>query len=140
SYPQTFAQQYTGSSWTSISSPNVNALHNDLFTVACDQTVNCWAAGDYATAPHVYQTLVEQSVQPNAPPVITSLTPAAGPVGGGQVVTVSGYGFVSGMTVTLGGASVTPSNVTSTSFTFTTPAHRGLCINAGNRQQRLQPD
>jgi hypothetical protein len=38
-------------------------------------------------------------------------------------VTVSGYDFASGMTVTLGGASVTISDVTPTSFSFTTPAH-----------------
>jgi len=54
--------------------------------------------------------LIEQSVQATAPPVITSLSPAAGPIARGKVVTVNGYAFVAGMTVTLAGVVVTPAN------------------------------
>jgi uncharacterized repeat protein (TIGR02543 family) len=57
----------------------------------------------------------------NAYPTIGSVTPAGGPVTGNQTVKVSGSGFVSGMTVTIGGTKVVPSAVTSTSFSFTTP-------------------
>jgi hypothetical protein len=55
-------------------------------------------------------------------PVISAVTPSAGPVIGGQVVTVTGSGFVAGMTVTIGGTAVTPSGITASSFSFTTPA------------------
>lgn len=61
-------------------------------------------------------------VVPPAYPVVSSLSPAAGPVTGGQSVTVAGSGFIPSMTVAMGTTSVTPSNVTSTGFTFTTPA------------------
>jgi hypothetical protein len=56
------------------------------------------------------------------PPSISALTPSAGPVTGGQVVTVTGSGFVAGMTATIGGTTVTPSGITASSFSFTTPA------------------
>ncbi|MGA8415347.1 MAG: IPT/TIG domain-containing protein [Candidatus Dormiibacterota bacterium] len=55
-------------------------------------------------------------------PVISTVTPSAGPVTGGQTVTVTGSGFVAGMTATIGGTAVTPSSITASSFTFTTPA------------------
>ena len=54
-------------------------------------------------------------------PAVAAVTPAAGPVTGGQTVRVLGSGFASGMTVTLGGSPVTPSNITFSSFTFATP-------------------
>ncbi len=57
-----------------------------------------------------------------AGPSLRVVTPAAGPVAGGQTVTVVGVGFQTGMTATIGGVSVVPSGVTATSFTFTTPA------------------
>jgi hypothetical protein len=55
-------------------------------------------------------------------PIIKSVAPASGPVAGGQVITVSGTGFAAGMTVTLGGTAITPSNISYSSFTVTTPA------------------
>ena len=55
-------------------------------------------------------------------PVLSSVTPSGGPLSGGQVVTVTGSGFVAGMTVTIGGMTVTQSGITASSFSFTTPA------------------
>ncbi|MFI5285603.1 MAG: putative glycoside hydrolase [Candidatus Dormibacteria bacterium] len=55
-------------------------------------------------------------------PTVAAVTPSAGPVTGGQVVTVTGSGFAAGMSATLNGTAVTPSNVTANSFTLTTPA------------------
>ena len=52
---------------------------------------------------------------------ISSVTPSAGPVTGGQTVTVAGSSFTGGIAVTVGGVAVTPSNVTSSSFDITTP-------------------
>jgi IPT/TIG domain/PQQ-like domain len=65
-----------------------------------------------------------------AGPNITSVTPAAGPIGGGQRVTVRGGGFQPGMmTATIGGISVTPTAATTTSFSFTTPAAAAGYVN-----------
>ncbi len=55
-------------------------------------------------------------------PVVTSLSPAAGPVGGGQTVSVIGTGFTPSMTVAMGTTPVTATAITGTAFTFTTPA------------------
>ena len=55
-------------------------------------------------------------------PAISSVAPAEGPTSGGQTVTVTGTRFEAGMTATLGGVAVTPSGITSTSFTLITPA------------------
>jgi hypothetical protein len=53
---------------------------------------------------------------------ISSVNPSAGPVTGGQTVTVAGSAFASGMSVTVGGTPVTPSDVTATTFQIVTPA------------------
>ena len=57
-----------------------------------------------------------------AGPNISAVSPAAGPTTGGQVVTVHGVGFQAGMTLTIGGIAVAPAAITTTAFTFTTPA------------------
>jgi hypothetical protein len=62
-------------------------------------------------------------VVPPPYPTVASLAPAAGPVTGGQAVTVTGTGFAAGMTVTLGATAVTPTGITTTSFDLITPAH-----------------
>jgi IPT/TIG domain-containing protein len=55
-------------------------------------------------------------------PIISAVVPAAGPVAGGQTVTVLGSGFAAGMTATIDGTSVTPTAITAGSFQFVTPA------------------
>ena len=119
---QTLTDNLEFGSWETVASADVSG-EDALWDVTCDGTVNCWAVGD-SYSDGTYQSLIEQSVQADSPPMVTSLTPAAGPVAGGQTVTVSGYGFPTdeSLSATLGGVAVTPANVTSTSFTFTTPA------------------
>ena len=56
-------------------------------------------------------------------PVVTSLSPAAGPATGGQVVVVNGTGFAASMAVTLGDTPVAATGITNTAFSMTTPAH-----------------
>src|SRR3990172_5943843 len=55
------------------------------------------------------RTVIQQVAGPaaTAPPVVTAVVPAAGPVTGGTAVTLSGSAFVSGATVTIGGAAAT---------------------------------
>jgi hypothetical protein len=58
-----------------------------------------------------------------AAPTVGSISPATGTTNGGTAVTITGTNFVSGATVTIGGAAATGVNVASaTSITATTPA------------------
>ncbi|AYV46331.1 hypothetical protein CFHF_15635 [Caulobacter flavus] len=57
-----------------------------------------------------------------APPTISNLTPTAGPTAGGTSVTLTGENFL-GATVTVDGATVTPTTLTDTTIVLTTPAH-----------------
>jgi hypothetical protein len=60
----------------------------------------------------------------NSAPTVTAISPASGTTGGGTSITVTGKGFVSGASVTLGGTAAIGVNVSSsTSITATTPAH-----------------
>lgn len=59
-------------------------------------------------------------------PVITSISPAAGPIVGGTLVTITGANFTGAFSVTFGGLACTSLNVVlSTQITCVTPAHLG---------------
>ncbi len=57
-----------------------------------------------------------------ASPTITSVTPASGPVAGGQTVTVRGADFGTDTTVTFNALPITISGLTASSFTLVTPS------------------
>ena len=57
-----------------------------------------------------------------APPTITNVSPSAGPAAGGQAVTLTGTNLLRAG-VTIGGSKATVTGTTSTTATFTTPAH-----------------
>jgi hypothetical protein len=60
----------------------------------------------------------------NPPPTLASIAPTFGPTAGGTAVTITGTGFMSGATVTIGGVAATAITVVSpTSITATTGAH-----------------
>ena len=60
----------------------------------------------------------------NPAPTVTSISPTSGTTAGGTSVTITGTGFLTGATVSLGGTAATNVNVVSaTSITATTPAH-----------------
>lgn len=56
-------------------------------------------------------------------PVVTAISPASGPVGGGTLVTVTGSGFTGATSVNFGGVNVLPTVVSDTTLTVTSPAH-----------------
>ncbi len=58
----------------------------------------------------------------NSPPLLFTVSPAAGPAGGGAVVNVTGKYFQSGATVAIGGASVSITTFTTTTIVGTTPS------------------
>jgi hypothetical protein len=61
---------------------------------------------------------------PNPAPTVTAISPTSGTTAGGTAITISGTGFLTGATVSFGGASATAVTVVnSTSITATTPAH-----------------
>lgn len=59
-----------------------------------------------------------------ATPTIDTVSPATGPAAGGTAITITGTGFTTGATVTIGGASATSIDVdTDKKLKCTTPAH-----------------
>jgi hypothetical protein len=61
---------------------------------------------------------------PNPAPTISSISPTSGPASGGTPVTITGTGFLSGATVTVGGTAATSVVVVGgASITANTPAH-----------------
>lgn len=69
-------------------------------------------------------TSVRAFTYTNPPPTVTSISPSSGPIAGGTTVTLTGTGFLSGATVTVGGVSLTGVVVvSSTQITGVTPAH-----------------
>ncbi|MGA9797564.1 MAG: IPT/TIG domain-containing protein [Terriglobales bacterium] len=66
----------------------------------------------------------------NPAPTVSSISPNTGPIAGETGVTITGTGFLSGATVTLGGNSATGVTVvSSTSITATSPAHAAGAVN-----------
>jgi hypothetical protein len=66
----------------------------------------------------------------NSSPTVTAISPASATTAGGTAVTITGTGFVSGATVTLGGTAATKVTVvSSTTITATTPAHAAGAVN-----------
>jgi hypothetical protein len=63
-------------------------------------------------------------------PTVTAISPTNGPLAGGTAVTITGTGFVTGATVTIGGSSATGVGfVSATSLTATAPAHAAGTVN-----------
>jgi len=61
---------------------------------------------------------------PNPAPTVSSISPSSGAAAGGTAVTITGTGFLSGASVTIGGTAATSVVVVgSTSITANTPAH-----------------
>src|SRR5450755_77868 len=60
----------------------------------------------------------------NPTPTITAISPNSGTTSGGTAVTITGTGFISGATVSLGGTPATGVTLmNSTTITAATPAH-----------------
>src|SRR6185312_13814542 len=80
-----------------------------------------WTAG-----PWVMQMVAFKAAgaSANPAPTVSSISPTSGTTSGGTAVTISGTGFLSGATASIGGTAATNVNVVSgTSITATTPAH-----------------
>lgn len=62
---------------------------------------------------------------PGPAPVVTAISPANGGAGGGTTVTVTGSGFTGATAVQFGANSATPTDVSDTQITATSPAGNG---------------
>ena len=61
SYNQTLIEQYNGTGWSIVTSPNSSTTQNNyLESVTCVSVSDCWAVGYYYTGTY-YQTLIEQT-------------------------------------------------------------------------------
>ncbi len=59
--PQTLIEQWNGSSWSIVASPNPSTLKDYLFSVACTSSAQCFAVGYYGNgADYAEQTLIKQ--------------------------------------------------------------------------------
>lgn len=66
----------------------------------------------------------------NPAPSVVSIAPNTGTISGGTAITITGTGFLTGATVSLGGSPATGVTlVSSTSITATTPAHAAGAVN-----------
>ncbi len=80
--------------------------------------------------PSVASFVLLSSSVSNPAPTVTTISPSSGPAGGGTPVTITGTGFQSGATVSLGGTAATGVTVvSSTSITATTAAHAAGAVN-----------
>src|SRR5436190_8433850 len=69
-------------------------------------------------------TLTNGFIYAAPPPTVTTVAPASGSTNGGTALTISGSGFLTGATVTVGGTAATAVTVVNSStITATTPAH-----------------
>ena len=94
---QTLIQQWDGSGWSIVYSPNASAsARNVLSSVSCSSLTACDATGFYGAAG---QTLV---LSLPGTPVVSSLTPASGPGGTGDVITINGSNLSGASSVAFG--------------------------------------
>jgi hypothetical protein len=83
-----------------------------------DVTVSTVGGASAVTASDHYRYL--------AAPTVTRVSPTSGPTSGGQSITITGSGYVTGATVSLGGvAAISVVVVSATSLTAHVPAHAG---------------
>src|SRR6266478_755413 len=113
-----------GSGFTSriITSPDKDIAEDKVVT----STGSNSAAGTVTSSNWVMQMATFKA----KPPTVTAISPTSGTTAGGTAVTITGTGFLTGATVSLGGTAATGVTVvSSTSITATTAAHTAGAVN-----------
>jgi hypothetical protein len=77
----TLIEQWDGSAWSIVTTPDASAVQNILAGMACPSSSDCWAVGNADT-----QTLIEHGTSSSLP-TATTLTSSADPARIGQSVT-----------------------------------------------------
>jgi uncharacterized protein (TIGR03437 family) len=60
---------------------------------------------------------------------LTGISPGSGPISGDTAVTLTGTNFLSGVTVSFGGAAAVVTSVSATTIGANTPAHKRGAVN-----------
>ncbi len=116
---QTLIGHWDGTSWAASPSSDASGL-DELNGVVGLSATNAWAVGD-AVIGTSDRTLTENLCI--VPPTITGINPSAGPIAGGNQVTITGTAFASASSVRFGSTAASSFTVTSnTSITATVPA------------------
>ena len=113
---------------------NVNVANNTTVTAVtpahAEGTVNVVVTNAGSQSGTLANGFTYDTAPTNPPPTVADVSPASGPVTGGTAVTIIGTNFVTGATVSFGGAAASNVNVTSsTSISATTPAHAAGNVN-----------
>jgi hypothetical protein len=61
---RTLIEQWNGTSWAIVTSPNPSVQDNELLGVTCPSTSECWAVGIHSDSVAVPQTLIEHYTAP----------------------------------------------------------------------------
>ena len=130
-----FGAGTTATWFTAAGSGFVNRMIDTFGNIAEDKTVT--STGSYsATASNSSSLWIMQvatfAVQGTTTPAptISAISPTSGTTAGGTSISITGTGFLSGASVTLGGTGATNVNVaSSTSITATTAAHVAGAVN-----------
>ncbi len=120
----------TGSNFLAGATATVGGTPCTTTTFVSATQINCTAPLGIAGAKPVtvtnsdgQGTTLSSSYSYNPAPSITSISPTAGALSGGTSVTVTGNGFLTGATVTIGGSTCTSPSVSSSTITCTLPTH-----------------
>jgi hypothetical protein len=119
---------FTGATQVSFGGSNVSPMNISSTSLQANApahvagTVNVTVTTPFGTSAN--NGTLDDFVYTQAPPTVTGLFPAGGPIGGGTVVTVSGTGFTGATGVTFGGTAGTSLTVNDdNTITVTAPAH-----------------
>lgn len=128
----------TGTGLTGATSVTFGGTPGTTITVASDTSLTVVAPAHVAGLVDVVvttpvgsntNTTSDNYTYSNAP-FITDISPAAGPIAGGTIVTITGVGFTGATAVTFGGTAATAFTVvSSTQITATAPAHASGIVN-----------
>ena len=112
--------------------PAANVVITDSSHITCNTPAHASGAVDVVVRNGDGQegTLASGFTYGAQPPKPTSVSPASGWAAGGTSITITGTGFVTGATVSIGGTSATGVSVqSSTQITATAPAHAAGSVN-----------
>src|SRR5262249_27871151 len=95
-----------------------------LANILFELKAGTWQAEANAPGTGAFDNFLAAVSASAAAPTLSGISPASGPTTGNTSVSITGTGFASGATVTIGGSPATQITVTSsTTITATSPAH-----------------
>lgn len=116
------AERWDGASWQETALPQVpDSLAASLSAVSCPTSDSCEAVGS-ETRQSGITTALTLLYRPSPAPIVISVTPSAGPVAGGNEVTITGFGFSPDAAVDFGSQPATVQSCSATTCSVAAPA------------------